>query len=389
MDLLEFLTLSKKQTNEIKETENFWKVVFCVGNEACDIDSTVCAIVAAYEMSLEYDETFIPIMNGTRKHLRLRRDVRYVMESVGIDMERDLVFLDDVEDIIVKYKKRIFDNKEILDENRNVSLMLVDHNKPKGVWAGGLKIIAVFDHHDIEDPNIESGMTMIKNTASCSSIIYERFGPIKSPEAKQLLLFAILRDLIALSKEDEDILIVRRNDSKQDVDTVLKLTEDCSMFIDSFIRNIRENTMSIDLSKMSLAEIMYYDLKSWATKYRINFCMSSVCCNRKELDSLYDRTDVLKTMRRMGKTYKLVCLLLVDSKTSEREVIFYSDCSNIIDEIKKNSSTPRIFETYPEIFKGYFLSFYQSKEMSRKRYMPILQKILEIDILFKCEVFTE
>jgi inorganic pyrophosphatase/exopolyphosphatase len=77
--------------------QKFNAVRIVIGNEACDLDSTVSALVYAYllhnEMSAETREVMavIPLLNILKKELPLRTEVTYYLRRNGIPLDH-LVF---------------------------------------------------------------------------------------------------------------------------------------------------------------------------------------------------------------------------------------------------------------------------------------------------------
>jgi exopolyphosphatase len=122
-----------------------------VGNEACDADSIVSAIVGAYHASTAQasptSRAPVPVLCCTRRAFEQRREAVWLLETAlaaegGGEWRSDLVFLD-----------------ELLGAGRVPSLAregligvtLVDHNELKGplkAALGGREVVeAVIDHH--------------------------------------------------------------------------------------------------------------------------------------------------------------------------------------------------------------------------------------------------
>lgn len=64
-------------------------VAIVIGNESCDLDSAVCAIVLAhfYTLSSSSDSTFVPVLNIMRENLPLKTEVTYLLRKHGIDVD--------------------------------------------------------------------------------------------------------------------------------------------------------------------------------------------------------------------------------------------------------------------------------------------------------------
>ncbi|ESO06830.1 hypothetical protein HELRODRAFT_170850 [Helobdella robusta] len=98
-----------------------------VGNEACDLDSAVCAICLAFALNQNQKQNerrtvYVPLLNISRKDYRIRTEVKYLLENVGI-AEEDLCFLEDI-------------NLRLLHEKKLLKITLVDFN----TFAGAILI---------------------------------------------------------------------------------------------------------------------------------------------------------------------------------------------------------------------------------------------------------
>lgn len=80
-----------------KLTKSTEPVVFVVGNESCDLDSSVSAVGLAYYYSkaskvpenllIGGNRRFVPVLNIERKNLPLKSEVTYFMRENGIDLD--------------------------------------------------------------------------------------------------------------------------------------------------------------------------------------------------------------------------------------------------------------------------------------------------------------
>ena len=189
--------------------ENDTGFTFVVGNESADMDSVACAIV----MGFVYEG--IPVIRIEKHDLKLRKDVKWILEQFGIG-EDDLVYWKDVETISTGYDRYV----------------LVDHNCANYIRGSGkdvtssesptipVNIIEVIDHHI--DAKSNKARRCIKPVASCATLVhssstclkdvwdsvgwgYSVFPAELNPEFSILLLSAILLDTCGLTyKVTED-----------------------------------------------------------------------------------------------------------------------------------------------------------------------------------------
>ena len=91
-----------------------------VGNESCDLDSIVCALVYAHykSTSRSSEEVNLPLLQCLGEHLELNQEATIVFDMLGINIS-GLLCVTDV-------------SPEKLSASVEFSLVLVDHNAPTG-----------------------------------------------------------------------------------------------------------------------------------------------------------------------------------------------------------------------------------------------------------------
>lgn len=97
------------------------------GNETCDVDSIVSAVVYAHYISatgsyVTGGTVTLPLVQCRRAELSARMDAALLLEELGVE-EAWLLFLDDI-------------TPELLSKVGQLSIVLVDHNEPTGMWIG-------------------------------------------------------------------------------------------------------------------------------------------------------------------------------------------------------------------------------------------------------------
>lgn len=124
-----------------------------IGNESGDMDSICSAVVGAYLYNCAFNRTTVPLFNIPRSDFRLRSDIQWLFDSVGIDTNGILF-------------------KEDVNFTSDTPLFLVDHNFP--IVKGSVE--AVVDHHDIEGSQSENADPYIREkSGSCMSLIIDYF----------------------------------------------------------------------------------------------------------------------------------------------------------------------------------------------------------------------
>lgn len=140
--------------------------------------------------SLKVQENAIslPLLQCSRADLRLRQDVLWLFNELGIDPDT-LLYSEDV-------------SAELLSSANELSITLVDHNSPKGLLEGYKPSIAeVIDHHEQTENTLTPGdgrKVLIEDVGSCSTLVAERILSDSSGAVDEdlatLLLASILLD---------------------------------------------------------------------------------------------------------------------------------------------------------------------------------------------------
>jgi exopolyphosphatase len=248
---LAFILSAKKALDNLGSHKNLHLVL---GNESCDLDSTVSALSLAFlihsqNSTKNADYLVIPVLNVEAKYFPLRTEICYLLKKYGID-PNILIFKDQIE-----YTKVL--------KGRKVKTSIVDHH----VLSSNDKIlektvVQIFDHRTInsqeicQNKNIEK--ILITTVGSCATLIaneiIESKVPILFNELCQLLYATIIYDTIGLDKEcgktfEEDMMIV------QHLENILKPTESRKELFDVLWK------IHNDTSSLSTKDLLYRDLK--------------------------------------------------------------------------------------------------------------------------------
>ncbi|CAH2327147.1 prune homolog [Pelobates cultripes] len=158
-----------------------------LGNEACDLDSTVSAIALAYFLSktspsknLEY----VPVLNIPRQDFPLRTESTFLLKEHGIS-EEHLTFRDEI-DLASLY------------ESGQLVLTLVDHNVLPSSDSFMEDVVAsVIDHHTLERKPTPSCRVTSQLVGSCATLVAERIF-CGAPNILDLQLASLLHGTIVL-----------------------------------------------------------------------------------------------------------------------------------------------------------------------------------------------
>ncbi|GJQ87085.1 hypothetical protein Trydic_g23938 [Trypoxylus dichotomus] len=169
-----------------------------LGNESCDLDSTVSALSLSYFMhesrNRSENSVALPVLNVKKDEFDLRVENCYVLDKIGIN--RSALF----------YRDTL--NMKDLVNKHNVKVTLVDHH----VLASGQEylkpnVIGIFDHRPL-DPNAnwsDSINMKMELVGSCTTLItnkiYSNHSNLMCPSLAEILYDTIIFDTIGLSPQ--------------------------------------------------------------------------------------------------------------------------------------------------------------------------------------------
>lgn len=165
-----------------------------LGNEACDLDSMVCALAYAYFLSKTLDSGKAPlaVLNIPRAELPLRTDNLFLLRESGLS--QDLLLFRDQLDLSALHRAGRLD------------LTLVDHNVlPSSDSDLEGAVVEVIDHHFLERAPSPSCLVTVETVGSCATLVTERM-VLKAPEVldqqvAQLLYGTIVLDCVNMAPE--------------------------------------------------------------------------------------------------------------------------------------------------------------------------------------------
>ncbi|KAJ8943921.1 hypothetical protein NQ314_009585 [Rhamnusium bicolor] len=216
MDFIKYLQFAKEATKNIN---SFKDIHIVIGNESCDMDSTVSSLIFAYFLNKhkipEIDDSalVIPILNVSYENFLLRSDNCFVLQECGISLNF-LIYRDQL------------DFEEILKTNK-LTTTLVDHH----ILAATEKslentVIQIFDHRPVDPSNNWSNKKIdlnIKQVGSCSTLIADKILEVDelflNKELAYLIYETIVYDTVALLPENGrakelDLIIAKKLEEK-------------------------------------------------------------------------------------------------------------------------------------------------------------------------------
>ncbi|XP_074538694.1 exopolyphosphatase PRUNE1 [Halichoeres trimaculatus] len=163
-----------------------------LGNEACDVDSMVCALAYAYFLSKTTQSPMLalPLMNVRQSDFVLRSDSLFLLRQLSLSPEQ-LLFRDQID-------------LRALHRAGHLRLTLVDHNVlPSSDSDLEGAVVEVIDHHLQERASSLSCPVTVEMVGSCATLVAERIIQ-KAPEIldqqlAQLLYAAVVLDCVNMA----------------------------------------------------------------------------------------------------------------------------------------------------------------------------------------------
>ncbi|KAM3956070.1 exopolyphosphatase prune [Aphomia sociella] len=264
-------TLNKLQTN------NYADLYIVLGNESCDLDSAVSAIVYAIFLNWQYEQIkckvctkgnrseqkkehiFVPVLNVDREDYALKTEVTYLLKECGINKSH-LVFRND------------FDWKELVAEN-NTKVILVDHH----VLCSKDRFLApyvteIIDHRPTDKHGWcykDDTRTTIEVVGSCSTLVAQRIKDLSALIAKDVDFFnayTICSDML------HSTMILDTVNLSKTFNKATAKDEEMVFFLESLIKpsdcvNDRKSKLErltkarSDVSELNAAQLLKKDVK--------------------------------------------------------------------------------------------------------------------------------
>ncbi|XP_026541733.1 exopolyphosphatase PRUNE1 [Notechis scutatus] len=224
-----------------------------MGNEACDLDSTVSALVLAYflaKTSPDSRAAFVPVLNIPRADFPLRTETTFLLLQQRIP-EKVLVFRDEI-DLAGLHKAGL------------LTLTLVDHHiLPSKDSALEAVVVEVVDHRPLEWERPPPCKVTVELVGSCTTLVTERLLQARVPtldgQIAALLYGTILLDCVNLAVEAGKV-------TPRDACCISRLE---SMFSELQPRNRVFDALQrakFDVSGLTTEQMLRKDLKSLVSK---------------------------------------------------------------------------------------------------------------------------
>ncbi|KAK9718149.1 DHHA2 domain [Popillia japonica] len=337
-----------------------------MGNEACDLDSTVSALSLAYFMhenrNTVEDSITLPLLNVKKEEFDLRIENCYVLDQIGVN--RSTLF----------YKDTL--NMKDLLNNYNVKLTLVDHHvlaqdqqylKPN--------VVGIFDHRP-RDPNViwsDNVDVKLQLVGSCATLItdeiYAKNPSRLSPTLAKILYETVIFDTIGLSPQAGKVKDLDIEVSKK-LEQFLQIPNPDHQGLFNKLWAEHNN-----VSHLTPRQLLIKDMK-----FVENVLIPGLPMLVKDFLNLPDILDCLKGLSN-EKNATVIILMGLEAKDGlmERDLGFYSIeedsdlLKHIIDNLKQNDAL-QLEEGASSIAAIKY--FKQNHKPSRKQLLPLVRDLL-------------
>ncbi|KAJ2942273.1 hypothetical protein O0L34_g15820 [Tuta absoluta] len=260
------------------KSKNYRNLSLVLGNESCDLDSAVSAIVYAAFLYWEHvmikckvctrehrdetsyrDDIFVPLLNVDRNDFELKTEVAYCLKEHGIDASK-LVFRDD------------YDFEQLTSASKT-TVTLVDHHvlAKKDRFLTPL-VTEVIDHRPVDRSNwnySDDTRYTIELVGSCCTLVTQRIRSVGAlvsaegdffkafPNATDMLLCGIILDTVNFSKEVNKAtpVDVEMAEFLESSAQTASIEDERKSKLDSLV------TARKDVSKLTAAQLLRKDVK--------------------------------------------------------------------------------------------------------------------------------
>ncbi|OQR72019.1 protein prune-like [Tropilaelaps mercedesae] len=372
MTLLSYLRSIHRALPTLASTTRNVHVV--IGNEACDLDSAVCAIVTGYLLASKSERLVVPMMNIPRSDYPLKTEVQYVFNKSNIT-EDLLFFLDDL-------------SLSDLHQAKRLKLTLVDHNVvAKCLEPVNDAVVHVVDHHKWEGSFSSPVEKTVEMVGSCATLVGEKLlaehRELADQTITKLLISTIVTDTVNFSESakkttPKDLKVFKE---------LLALLPDAE-WSNEFeeIKQAKEN-----VSRMAVCNLLRKDLKVVSTN-ELTVAISSVPVSLRSLIAMSTFQIDLDLFRQQQQANAVV-VMTITSKAEiggcnkvERGMVIYVETESLrnalLDYLKKfKQPSLELQELYPCPFVNQHptMHFYIQNNVaaSRKVVLPAIRTFMQ------------
>ncbi|XP_044763805.1 exopolyphosphatase PRUNE1 [Coccinella septempunctata] len=355
--------------NSLKRWRDFQKIHIVLGNESCDLDSTICSLAYGFYLSKKYnvssssENVVFPVVNVPSEEFPIRTEHCSLLKEIGIDLDK-LIYRSDIK------------INEILAEKKGcVKTYLVDHhvlNENDSLLKD--TVCRVYDHRPIDESWKWSSNTelRIELVGSCATLIVNEMlkeEGILFKELAYLLYCTIVFDTLAVLPENKKA-------TPLDIEMAKKL-EDTFGFTEPRLTLFKKIVdLHSDVSKLTPDQLLIRDLK-----FVGNIPIPGLPMLVETFSKL---PDVDRSLTKLGnnKAADFIILIGIEAKPDVKRdvgIFFIKDDAKIKDLLLNEFKRHEDFKFVESSSKVPNLIILRQNniEKSRKQIMPIVRSIVE------------
>jgi exopolyphosphatase len=183
------------------------EVTVVMGNEACDLDSGVCAVVLAFHLSSVTQLPVLPLLNIPTTDFVLKTELVGEVQLVHIygSVQVAALAAEGVGEELLWFRDSRPDPLSL----PGLRLVLVDHNMlPVRDRTLEDRVVEVLDHH-VRETDLQEDLVTIEPVGSCASLVLRRLladtPDFREPSCLRLVREAILLDTVCLRPEAQRV----------------------------------------------------------------------------------------------------------------------------------------------------------------------------------------
>jgi len=291
------------------------------------------------DLARKHEVTIIKVSPDTFDTVKLLNQsipLSYVIKKEDIVSFRLTDYIDDVKEVMLKYRYRNFPvldeegrvvgllgRRHILDYERK-NVILVDHNEFSQAVEGieQARILEIIDHHRLGTIETDQPILFrnhpVGSTATIINRLYEEKGLIPDPKIAGIMCAAILSDTLVFKSP---------TCTPEDVRAAKKLAEIAEIDINEFGNQMFKAGTSLE--GKTVEEIFYTDFKEFTVnKYKIGIGQVNTLADPGEL-----KKDLISFMEkvRSDKGYDILLLMLTDIINEGSEILFVGDNKELLE----------------------------------------------------------
>ncbi|XP_060534631.1 exopolyphosphatase PRUNE1 [Cylas formicarius] len=361
-----FISFLKSSKNSLDRSDlKSRRVRLVLGNESCDLDSTVSALLYGYflfETRSAEGTLVLPILNVSRQKFSLRNENCLVLKEAGIDLSI-LLFRDNI------------DLEKLLTLPKDCDVTLVDHHiLSKQDQTLFKHVKRIVDHRPIDTTNKWDPMKVqlrIEQVGSCCTLVADEIlkkdRSILTKPLAYMLYQTIVFDTIALLPE---------NGKAKDLDLqVCNILEKQFEFTEGR-KNLFDRLWRVhnDVSHLSPKQLLYKDLKVVE-----GVLVPGLPMLVENFLKLVDSYGAVAEFCREHDLFFAVLVGLEANDVVKRDVAIFSEDTEdpmrirLLKEFERDTTYNFQFEEIPTGFDNICLLRVHNTKLSRKQLVPLIK----------------